>query len=246
MATGYETLSEKEKQTLRLLVSGYDAKSMARHLGLSVHTINERLRDARRKMKTSSSREAARLLREAEATPQSLGDKLLGEAPARAASLADQQASPGKRARTLIPGAFVMTILFALAALSSLGGAGSAPLPSAAPVLGAEETAAADAAARWLALIDAGDWSGSYAGTSAEFHRLNTLAVWTNVSRKVRGPLGAPQGRTLVSSEWVPAPTTGIYLVKYRTRFAARDGVLETVTLRREDNALRVAGVMID
>ena len=56
MTAGFQSLTEKEKETLRLLVSGYDAKSMARHLGLSVHTINERLRDARRKMAVSSSR----------------------------------------------------------------------------------------------------------------------------------------------------------------------------------------------
>ena len=56
MTEGYQSLTEKEKQTLRLVVQGYDAKSMARHLGLSVHTINERLRYARRKMAVSSSR----------------------------------------------------------------------------------------------------------------------------------------------------------------------------------------------
>src|SRR5687767_10645165 len=65
---GLWALTEKEKQTLRLIVRGHDAKSVARNLGLSVHTINERLRDARRKMAASSSREAARLLLEAEGT----------------------------------------------------------------------------------------------------------------------------------------------------------------------------------
>src|SRR3990167_863943 len=62
MTEGYQTLTEKEKQTLRLVVRGYDAKSMARYLGLSIHTVNERLRYARRKMEVSSSREAARIL----------------------------------------------------------------------------------------------------------------------------------------------------------------------------------------
>jgi DNA-binding CsgD family transcriptional regulator len=81
MDADYATLTEKEKQTLRLLVSGHDAKSMARELGLSVHTVNERLRDARRKIGVSSSREAARLLREAEFNaPQSFGDTHLGDA----------------------------------------------------------------------------------------------------------------------------------------------------------------------
>jgi DNA-binding CsgD family transcriptional regulator len=56
MDADYATLTGKEKQTLRLLVSGHDAKSMARELGLSVQTVNERLRDAQRKMAVSSSR----------------------------------------------------------------------------------------------------------------------------------------------------------------------------------------------
>lgn len=82
MNTAIETLTEKEKQALRLLVSGHDAKSMARQLGLSVHTINERLRDARRKLATSSSREAARVLHEAECrTPNCWGTKVSGVLP---------------------------------------------------------------------------------------------------------------------------------------------------------------------
>ena len=82
---GSWALTEKEKQTLRLIVRGHDAKSTARSLGLSVHTINERLRDARRKMAVSSSREAARLLLETECgnpglpSPNSFGDAQFGE-----------------------------------------------------------------------------------------------------------------------------------------------------------------------
>ena len=74
-------LTEKEKQTLRLIVCGHDAKSVARSLGLSVHTINERLRDARRKMAVSSSREAARLLLDAEGGARLPHPDLLGSGP---------------------------------------------------------------------------------------------------------------------------------------------------------------------
>lgn len=49
-------LSAREKEALRLLLVGHDAKSIANTLGLSVHTINDRLRDARRKLGVSSSR----------------------------------------------------------------------------------------------------------------------------------------------------------------------------------------------
>ena len=43
-------LTDKEKEALRLLLAGHDAKSSARELGISVHTVNDRLRNARRKM----------------------------------------------------------------------------------------------------------------------------------------------------------------------------------------------------
>lgn len=76
---GLKALTDKEKQTLRLLLAGHDAKSMAGHLGLSVHTVNERLRDSRRKLSASSSREAARLLRDAqENASRSAGDNQYG------------------------------------------------------------------------------------------------------------------------------------------------------------------------
>ncbi|MCB2088333.1 MAG: helix-turn-helix transcriptional regulator [Sphingomonadaceae bacterium] len=79
-------LSEKERQALRLILRGHDAKSMAGELGLSVHTINERLRNARRKLSVTSSKEAARLLLEAEAAegdyPDLIVAKELGEVAA--------------------------------------------------------------------------------------------------------------------------------------------------------------------
>ena len=79
MGDGVGSLSEREKQTLRLLLAGHDAKSIARELGLSVHTVNERLRDSRRKLGVASSREAARVLaRAGQAEPKSVGDKEIG------------------------------------------------------------------------------------------------------------------------------------------------------------------------
>jgi DNA-binding CsgD family transcriptional regulator len=66
MATDLGTLTDREKAVLRLLAKGFDTKSAARELGLSVHTVNERLRSTRRKLRVTSSREAARLLLEQE------------------------------------------------------------------------------------------------------------------------------------------------------------------------------------
>ena len=78
-----ESLSDRERETLRLLGRGHDAKSIAAALDLSVHTVNERLRDVRRKLGVSSSREAARLLLAHEAAsepPKNSGYKEIGVA----------------------------------------------------------------------------------------------------------------------------------------------------------------------
>ena len=76
---GVQKLTERQKEVLRLLLNGHDAKSAARQLCISVHTVNEHLREARRSLGVSSSREAARLLREAEdGTPDHVRPKALG------------------------------------------------------------------------------------------------------------------------------------------------------------------------
>src|SRR5665213_2568803 len=80
-------MPEREREVLRFLLRGYDAKSIARELDLSLHVVNERLRNARRRLGVSSSREAARVLaaQEGDNFP---GDKQFGvggRAPAGAA-----------------------------------------------------------------------------------------------------------------------------------------------------------------
>lgn len=55
-------LNDKELEVLRLLAAGHTAKSIAASLNRSEASINERLRDARRKTGVGSSRELARLL----------------------------------------------------------------------------------------------------------------------------------------------------------------------------------------
>ena len=74
-----QNLTPRQKEILRLLLNGYDAKSAGRELGISVHTVNEHLREARRHLGVSSSREAARMLRQAEGTPPNvMGPDRLG------------------------------------------------------------------------------------------------------------------------------------------------------------------------
>ena len=124
MATNIVALTEKEKQTLRLIVRGHDAKSIARELDLSVHTINERLRDVRRKMEVSSSREAARALFEEEgADPDFLVPKQIGDAVAAAdvePMVAPEYGAGLKRPVWIIAGVALMSLILALAAVTSL------------------------------------------------------------------------------------------------------------------------------
>jgi DNA-binding CsgD family transcriptional regulator len=69
-------LSDKECAVLRLLARGHDAKSAATALGVSVHTVNERLREARAKTGAASSRAAARLLADRDGPENLVSEKL--------------------------------------------------------------------------------------------------------------------------------------------------------------------------
>ena len=249
-------LTEKEKQTLRLIVRGHDAKSTARSLGLSVHTINERLRDARRKMAVSSSREAARLLLDAEGggvgslNPDLFGDAGIGEDATRLGE--DRGTAPidgvgrARRHPWIIIGVFLMTLALALLALTALPQAASTPQPAPVAASTAPNSEVVDTARQWLALLDQSNWDESYRATGRSFRASNTLQVWAAVSETARRPLGAMISRTFVSQENLPAPPHGYEVVKFRTRFANRPEAVETVTLDREDGSWRVAGVTIE
>jgi DNA-binding CsgD family transcriptional regulator len=62
-------LLEREKQILRLIAKGYDTKAVSRELKITGNVVNERLREVRRKLYVTSSREAARFLASAEDEP---------------------------------------------------------------------------------------------------------------------------------------------------------------------------------
>jgi len=251
----FSALTEKEKLTLRLIVRGHDAKSIARSLGLSVHTINERLRDARRKMAVGSSREAARLLLEAEGglgspDPEYVGDTGIGEDGARPGT--DQESAPiGGVGRVYRPvsifiGVLLMTLLLGLLALTALPHIASTAPAAAVAARTALNPEVVDSARQFLSLIDQERWDESYRATGASFRKHNTVEVWTSVSETVRAPLGAMVSRTVLSEEILPAPPSGYEVVKFSTRFANKAEAIETVTLDREDGGWRVVGVMIE
>ena len=269
MTTGLSALTAKEKEALRLLGQGHDAKSIARHLGLSVHTINERLRDARRKLGTGSSREAARLLMAAQSSehqptddrpPNILVDMALGAATA---SPPAQSAPHQPAARTPRPGwqtgAVAMSFALTFAAMLALAlpADPSAPAASAntanltatlseqAPVTTGESPPVA-AARRFLALVDAGDWAGSWNATGKAFRALNSSARWAEAAARVHGPLGPASRRELLSSGYVPAPPAGLWQVKFRSHFAGKPDAVETLSLAQEGDDWHVVGLMVE
>lgn len=251
MTQGHQSLSEKEKQTLRLLLAGHDAKSMARQLGLSVHTINERLRESRRKLGASSSREAARLLREAEANaPDFVGDRVLGEdRPGRPGDTAGTPivAVPSRRRTVWLAGGIAMlSLAVAVFALSAPAPVAEAPPAPPAASLPEAEAPAVQAARHWLELGDAGDWKTSWATAAASFRNVNTLANWVSASERVRVPLGALVSRTLISADEVPTPPDGNFVVKFKTAFANRPQAVETLALKREDGGWKVVGIFLE
>ena len=246
-------LTEKEKQTLRLIVRGHDAKSIARNLDLSVHTINERLRDARRKMAVSSSREAARLLLAAESDeaaplPKMFGDRQMGDDAARPTN--DQTDTPSDgvglalhRPRIII-GVLLMTLTLGLMALATLTQVATPTAPAATATV--TDTEVVDVARQWLTLVDQGRWDESYKGTGSAFQKQNSAQVWAATSEKVRTPLGAVLSRTLLSQQELPAPPNGYQVVKFRTSYANKADAVETVSLERENDSWRVVAIIIE
>lgn len=251
------SLSEREKETLRLLFRGHDAKSAATALGLSVHTVNERLREARRKLGVGSSREAARLLAEVEgADPNFSGDKLLGVG-ATAPRGGDHDASDNSPRKGQVPAWLLggMTIMLAIivAAAAVLQGAGGVR-PAAAPVAlavsySASDKASAGAAEAWARLLDGQRWGESWKASSTMFKSKINEAGWVSMIQPLRGQLGPVSSRSLKgvsSTSTLPGAPDGDYrIVQFDTAFANKADAVETVVLSREGTAWAVSGYFI-
>lgn len=259
MNTGIEALSEREKKTLRLLIRGHNAKSIAHSLGLSVHTVNDRLRDARRKLNVSSSREAARRLAEFEQwSPYSVGGKELGvagnAANVRWSGLLDHSQGRGKALTWLLGGILIMSLIIAAALiLSNLAGSNGTVSDSPAAISPASATASASApvqsALKWVALVDLQNWEQSWGSAGTLFKSQVTVASWAASVQPVRKPLGAVSTRTLQSAtkhSSLPGAPAGEYeMVEFKTSFANKKNAVETVVLTRESSGWKVIGYFV-
>lgn len=252
-----QMLSEREKETLRLLLAGHDAKSAATALGLSVHTINERLREARRKLGVGSSREAARVLARAE-DPNFLGDKQFGVA-ARASGVTERHPSDQRRRwgspLVWLSGGMVMmfAIVAAVAMTMAPHGEGKA-VQATTPVAfsasdPASDKAGAAAAEAWAKLLDQQRWGDSWKSSGSLFQSKLTEARWTSIVQPLRGQLGAVSSRSMVmvtSATSLPNAPDGQYkIVEFTTNFANKPKAAETVILAKEGADWKVDGYFI-
>lgn len=252
------SLNERERETLRLLLAGHDAKSISREHRLSVHTVNERLRAARRKLGVSSSREAARLLAQAEGqapdfpAPKEFGMDRHGEGVARTAPTGPLS---WPRRHLWRFGGVLLMILAIAAAFLLANGTGEIPPPrdtaeqaarSPSPSLWADsESLALD----WLHLVDQQKWSESWRKAGTIFRSQISGDDWASAIVPVRKPLGAVLSRALASATRaasLPGAPEGEYeILVFQTDFAARKGAKETVVLAREPTGWGVSGYFI-
>nr|WP_283773368.1 DUF4019 domain-containing protein [Altererythrobacter sp. KTW20L] len=262
-------MSEREKETLRLLLVGHDAKSSARAMDLSVHTINDYLRSARRKLGVGSSREAARMLGEAEfaSSPETLAPKQFGDSKTdgdeqfgiteRGDQMPNGEPSHQSPARGgnftwLAGGMLIMSLLIAAAIIFVTPGAEDASLvqtresPAVSTV---QEAASAGAARNWVAMLDRGDWSGSWNAAGALFQQGVSAEVWVGTVEPLRAPLGSANSRVfekVTQATELPGAPNGEYeLLEFRTDFANRAGTIETVAMAREGQSWRVVGYFL-
>lgn len=105
-------------------------------------------------------------------------------------------------------------------------------------------------AARWLLLVDEGNYAESYAAASALVHQNVTAKQWEVMFTTLRQPLGRVTSRGLQQCQEVkslPGVPDGEYrLLRFNTSFANKREAVETVTFAREkDGVWRAAGCFI-
>ncbi|MEO0057326.1 MAG: hypothetical protein RIT17_776, partial [Pseudomonadota bacterium] len=120
-----DTLTDRELEILRLLAGGHTVKSIAAQLERSEASINERLREARRKTGVGSSRELARRL-----AAQKTWDRKSDLSPG--APLAEHPLVPRSKGFEWTKGKIAMAFMLPAAALGLALVAGTITMPEAA------------------------------------------------------------------------------------------------------------------
>jgi DNA-binding CsgD family transcriptional regulator len=260
MSEGLRQLTEREKETLRLLFSGHDIKSIASHLGLSPHTVNERLREARRKLGVSSSRQAARLLAAGEPHDSIFSaDKHSGvvrpAASVDAAARSDQWVRTGRPLIWLGGGMLAMSLIIAAIAVSIVlqphASPGTESRSKAIPVSATSvpDSASERSARDWVALLDQERWADSWSAAGTLFKANVAKTAWTAQIQSVRQRLGPASSRlvqNVTEASSLPGAPDGEYeIIQFLTNFEHKNGATETVVLSHEPPGWRVVGYFI-
>ena len=130
------------------------------------------------------------------------------------------------------------------AVLLATAGCGAAGDPEA-------EKLAIESAGEWLALVDTGDYGGSWQEAAAYFKSAVPREGWEQAIAGVRGPLGAVVSRKVKSKTYatsLPGAPDGEYVViQYDTDFENKQSSVETITpMRDSDGVWRVSGYYVN
>lgn len=202
LPSSVDTLTDKELQILRLLTAGHTVKSIAARLGRSEASINERLRDARRKTGVGSSRELARRL-----DAQEIWDKNI-DLP-KPVSPPDQGAPHPYVGRPWSKGTVIMLIALAAATAGLALLAADPALPDAVPQ--------AEATVATARLPLEGTWALDTSRLPPEGRpRSVTLAFrvsddrkWIGQSDIVEADGSRQHAETIAAADGVPVPLVG-------------------------------------
>jgi len=122
--------------------------------------------------------------------------------------------------------------------------------PRASPAETDTESQALASAQAWLALVDRGDYPGSWTYASPLFQSAMPTANWVSALSTVRTPLGKMIRRAPTSARYtttLPGMPDGHYVVvQFATSFEHKASAVETVTAIRDyDGYWRVGGYFI-
>ncbi|MXO97282.1 DUF4019 domain-containing protein [Erythrobacter aquimaris] len=251
MSDGVASLTDREREVLRLLLAGHTAKTIAIELDLSVHTVNDYLREARKKLGVSTSREAARILGDTEAqAPSRLGAEQIGM-PQGSANGNTPTPSQQPGGRSYLPWIIGGILMFAaaIAAVLILSSTGTTEAVQTDTETSAQDAVIETAARNWVRLIDDGDYAESWAQAGPTFKSAVTAETWAAKAAPVREPLGALVSRTVETvsahSALPGAPDGQLMIITFATDFAEASSTTETVVMSLEEGRWGVVGYFI-
>ncbi len=109
-------------------------------------------------------------------------------------------------------------------------------------------TAAKEAAAEWIELLDANDYQATWEQAASLLKSQVSADQWASQIQQVHSQLGAMQERSLIAARYttsLPNVPEGEYVVaQYRAQYGNQT-VIETATLTKDGDAWRVAGYFV-